>query len=111
MGKNSNELNQDITQIIWIGTRQQLAKVGAAELTLPLAMVRFYTTMSDLGFMGDSQLNMSNHVAYVCLFQLWQIRRIRSLLTLDAVEMLVHAFIRSRLDYCNSLFSKTPLFI
>jgi len=47
-------------------TRQQLAKVSAIELILPSTIVRFPTTASDLGFIVDSQLNMSDHVAQVC---------------------------------------------
>jgi len=46
-------------------------------------------------------------LAAVCrsgFFQLRQRRSIRHSLTPAAVEMLVHAFISSRLDYCNQLF-------
>ena len=46
-------------------------------------------------------------LAAVCrsgFFQLRQRRSIRQSLTPAAVEMLVHAFISSRLDYCNQLF-------
>ena len=49
---------------------------------------------------------MADHVAMLrrlCLFQLRQLRIIRSSPTLEAVKTLVHAFISSRLDYCNSL--------
>ena len=35
MGSNRLWLNQDKTQLIWIGTRQQLSKMNAAELALP----------------------------------------------------------------------------
>ena len=108
MGRNRLKLNQDKTQIIWIGTRQQLAKVSAIELTLPSAVVRFSTIVSDLGFIVDSQLNMSDHVAQVCrscYFQLRQLRHVRRSLTPDAVKTLIHAFISSRLDYCNSLLT------
>jgi hypothetical protein len=108
MGRNRLKLNQDKTQIIWIGTRQQLAKVSAIELTLPSAVVRFSTTVSDLGFIVDSQLNISDHVAQVCrscYYQLRQLRPVRCSLTPDAATALIHAFVRSRLDYCNSLLT------
>jgi len=51
---------------------------------------------------------MSDHVAQVCrscYFQLRQLRHVRRSLTLDAVKTLIHAFISSRLDYCNSLLT------
>jgi len=50
---------------------------------------------------------MADHIAAVCrsgVFQLLQLRSIRESLTPAAVKTLVHAFINSRLDYCNQLF-------
>jgi len=50
---------------------------------------------------------MADHIAAVCrsgFFQLRQLRSIRQSLTPAAVKTLVHAFICSRLDYCNQLF-------
>jgi len=41
IGMNRLKLNQDKTQIISIGTRQQFAKLSVVEITLPLAVVRF----------------------------------------------------------------------
>jgi len=55
---------------MWIGTRQQLATVIASELTLTSAIVRFSTTVSDLCFIVDSQLNMLDHVV-VWRFHIW----------------------------------------
>ena len=55
----------------------------------------------------NSQLGMADQVAALCrscFFQLCQLRTVRSSLTDDAVVTLkIHAFISSRLDYCNSL--------
>ena len=38
-----------------------------------------------------------------CFYQLRQIRAIRKSLTIETVKLLVHAFVNSRLDYCNSV--------
>jgi hypothetical protein len=49
---------------------------------------------------------MSDHVASVCrscYIQLRQLRQVKGSLTSDAIKTLVHAFISSCLDYCNSL--------
>jgi len=54
----------------------------------------------------DSQSTMSDHVTSLCrsrFFQVRQLRQVRSSLTTGTTETLVHAFISSRLDYCNSL--------
>ena len=108
MGRNRLKMNQDKTQIMWIGTRQQLAKLNVTELTLPSAVVRLSETVSDLGVIIDRQLTMADHVASVCrscFFQLRQLRVVKQSLTSDATKTLVHAFISSRLDYCNVLLA------
>jgi len=49
---------------------------------------------------------MADHVAslsHTCLFQLCQLRLVRSSLNEESAKTLVHAFVSSRLDYCNSL--------
>ena len=71
-------------------------------------MIHFSSTVSDLGFLIDGRLNMADHVASVCrlcFHQLRQLRQVRGSLTTAALKTLVHAFISSRLDYCNSLLS------
>ena len=94
------------TQLIWIGTRQQLSKIGINEIELRLDTVSFSTSMSNLGVILDNQLKMTDHVAALCrscFFQLRQIRSIKRSLTSDARKTLVNAFVMNRLDYCNSL--------
>ena len=104
--KQTQNMNTDKTQLIWIGTRQQLSKVDINEIELQLDTVSFSTSVSDLGVILDNQLKMTDHVAALCrscFFQLRQIRSIKRSLTSDARKTLVNAFVMSRLDYCNSL--------
>jgi len=56
------KLNHYKTHIIWIRTHQQLTKVSAAELTQLLGVVCISTTVFDLSFIGDSELNISDSV-------------------------------------------------
>ena len=60
MACNCLKLNEK-TQIIWLGTCQQLDKVQM--LKLPNATVPFSSVVNDLGVVLDSQLTMANHVA------------------------------------------------
>ena len=56
----------------------------------------------------DSQLTMADHIAALsrsCFFQLRQLRSIKQSLTFEATKTLVHSFVASRLDYCNSVFA------
>lgn len=43
-------------------------------------------------------------------YHLHNIRRIRKYLSQDIVETLIHAFVTSRIDYCNSLLFGLPAF-
>jgi len=107
-GQHSVDVNADQTQVVWIGYRQQLENVDISELQLQSAIVQFTNTMSDLGAMIDSQLNVSFHMTAVsrsCKFQLHQLRAVRHSLSTDATKTLVSAFISRRLDYSNSLFA------
>jgi len=101
MTDNHLKLNEEKTQIVWLGTRQQLSKVMARALTLPNATVEFSTTVKDLGVALHSQLTMADHIAALsrsCFFYIWQLRSIRQSLTPDAVKTLVYAFVSSRID-------------
>jgi len=107
MSSNRLKMNADKTQIIRLGTRQQLAKLSTTEIQLLSSTVEFSSAVSNLGVLIDGQLNVDNHVASLCrscFFQLRQLRTIRSMLTKETTVTLIHAFISSRLDYCNILY-------
>jgi len=63
-------------------------------------------TVRNLGVTFDAQLTVRNHVDNVlrsCFFQLRQLRSVPRSLTHETLHTLVHAFITSRVDYCNAL--------
>ena len=56
-------------------------------------------------------MSLRPHIAAICksaFYQLHRISRIHRFITLPATETLVHSFISSRLDYCNSVLSGLP---
>ena len=60
----------------------------------------------DLGVFLDPAASMEHHVTSLCKsasFALWKIGKVRKILDESSTEKLVHAFVTSRLDYCNSL--------
>ena len=65
----------------------------------------------NLGVILDSQLNMEKHISNICRTAYAYIRnisRIRRFLSRSDTEKLMHAFITSRLDSCNSLLVGLP---
>ena len=72
---------------------------------VPLNVVR------NLGVYVDGELSMTDHIKKLsrsCFFQLRQLRTIRRSLFKEATRLLLHAFVVSRLDYCNALFTGLP---
>ena len=69
--------------------------------------IRFSNYVKNVGVFLDKNLTLDKHINYIvshCYKLLKDIGRIRNILTPKHCEMLVHAVISSRLDYCNSLF-------
>ena len=63
----------------------------------------------NLGITFDECCNMEEHIVKkICktsYYHLRNISKIRKYLTEETMEILVQAFVSSKLDYCNSLFN------
>ncbi len=61
-----------------------------------------------MGVILDSNLYFENHISQVtktAFFHLRNIAKLRNMLSVSDAEKLVHAFMTSRLDYCNALLA------
>jgi hypothetical protein len=106
MSASRLRLNPAKTQVMWLGSRQQLHDVKIGDVTILATSVQITETARDLGVVIDSQMSLAAHVSALCrsgYYQLRQLRPIVGSLSLDASKTLVQAFVSSRLDYCNSL--------
>ena len=62
----------------------------------------------------DNCFCMDQHVKKVCReanYHLRNISKIRKYLTQDSAQILIHAFISSQFDYCNSLLYGIPKYL
>ncbi len=69
------------------------------------------SSVRNLGVIVDDQLTFKDHIAKTarsCRFALHNIRKIRPFLTQHAAQLIVQAFVISRLDYCNALLAGLP---
>ncbi len=69
------------------------------------------STVKNLGVILDSNLSFENHISHVtktAFFHLRNISKLRNMLSVSDAEKLVHAFMTSRLDYCNALLGGCP---
>jgi hypothetical protein len=111
MAHNKLKLNDDKTEFLVISSPHYQDLFINTHLQIGNSSISPSQTARNLGVMFDNVLNMSNHVTSICKsasFQLYKIRKIRNYLSQEAAAQLIHAFVTSRLDYCNSLLSGIP---
>ena len=104
-------LNDDKTEFLIIGTRQQLSKISIQSIKIGQTEVSTVASARNLGTWFDTHLDMGTHITKICnstFYYLYNIRHIRKYLSRESTEKLVHAFISSRLDYCNGLLYGIP---
>jgi len=105
------KLNDDKTEFMLIGTKQQLSKVNIDSLTIGNIEVTPVTAARNLGTWLDSNQNLQEQIHKTCksgFFYLHNIWRIRKSLSQESARTLVHALIMGRIDYCNRLLFNVP---
>ena len=112
MASNRLKLNCEKTEILWRRSRYQKFRPNSIpSVSVGVSSVEPANGARNLGVYFDINLNMKQHINNVCrqcYFQLRQLRVIRKTLPQSVVKTLLHAFVSSRLDYCNSLFYGLP---
>ena len=113
MSQNHLKLNDDKTEFIIIGSNPQRAKVFVPHIRVGDANIVPSTSVRNLGVIFDSSMSMDDHIsksAKSARISLRNIGRVRKHLNKDTSELLVYAFVSSRLDMGNSLlYSVTNL--
>jgi hypothetical protein len=113
MAKYKLKMNNDKTEIIVYGTKQQLAKVNLSGINVGGCFVRCVDHVKDLGVCFDANLNFDRHIRKKCqiaYFQLKNLRSIRRHLSQKSTEILVHGLVHSHIDFCNGLLTEAPAY-
>ncbi|XP_066540663.1 uncharacterized protein [Hoplias malabaricus] len=108
MMQNFLMLNSDKTEVLLLGTDTQIHSLRNAAINLDNSTVKHNAIIKNLGVAFDSTLTFDTHISNTvktAFFHLRNIAKIRHILSLKDAEKLVHAFITSRLDYCNALLA------
>ena len=111
MLSNKLKINDSKTEFLILGSKHQLEKVTVQGVKVGEKTIAPVKSVRNLGVIFDENLAMDKHISKVCstaYFHLHNIKSIRKYLTQEAICTIIHAFIGSQIDYCNSLMSGLP---
>uniref|UniRef100_A0A8D3CNL5 Reverse transcriptase domain-containing protein n=1 Tax=Scophthalmus maximus TaxID=52904 RepID=A0A8D3CNL5_SCOMX len=104
-------LNSEKTEVIILGPKHLRETLSDHIVTLDGITLASSSTVRNLGVTFDQDMSFDSHIKQVsrtAFFHLRNIKNIRNILSQKDAEKLVHAFVTSRLDYCNSLLLGCP---
>jgi len=109
MTNNLLKLNQEKTELIVISLKFR-PKPAISYVSVGDEQILSKSSARNLGVTFDECCNMVEHVKMTCKTSYYHLRNISKIryLTEETTEILVHAFISSNLDYCNSLLYGLP---
>ena len=107
------KLNESKTELLLISSVKNKSASKAAVPSINIGGSEIFPNDSirNLGVQFDATMSMDKQVSNVCKLANHQIRKIsrkRRMLDRKTAVMLVHAFVTSRLDYCNALLYGLP---
>lgn len=111
MVQNKLQLNTGKTEVVVFVSPYSRPEPCDIELQIGDDAIQPSGSARNLGVMLDKHLTLESHISNMCRVGYFHIRNIKSLkpmLNKDALISVVHAFITSRLDYCNSLLYGLP---
>ncbi|XP_010766977.1 succinyl-CoA:3-ketoacid coenzyme A transferase 1, mitochondrial [Notothenia coriiceps] len=111
MKQNFLKLNSSKTEAIIVGTPHQVRSSTITTITFSGQDITLSSTVTNLGVKMDAHPTFEAHIKQLCknsFYHLRNIAKLRPTLTLSDAEKLVHAFVSSRLDYCNALLIRIP---
>ena len=114
MATNFLKLNDDKTEVLVVSKNAKTSNNISTKIT-PIkigdSMVEPKDQVRNLGVLFDSTCSLEKHVNNICkgaYHQIRNIRMVRKYLDVESTKTLVHAYVTSRLDYCNSLLYGIP---
>jgi hypothetical protein len=108
---NMLKQNDGKTEFVIACSARIRAHVHADSLRVGDTSIAPSASARNLGVIFDAEMNLQGHIRKVCQVSYMHLRNIASIrpaLTDKAAECLIHAFITSRLDCCNSLLAGLP---
>ena len=106
MTQNLLKLNDNKTNILYLASPHCVKSLKTPALQMGASSITPNGSVKNLGVIFDQCINMHEHVTSVCraaYYHLKNIHCLKAFLTQESLLTVVHAFVTSRIDYCNSL--------
>ena len=104
------KLNEEKTVYMYIG-KDELVKSLPNVLEICEKTIKLEKVTKDLGVHIDENLRFDDQISEtvrICNYQLRKIASIKKYLTRKSREKLIHNYVLSKIDYCNSLYYNLP---
>ena len=113
LSDNFLKLNDGKSEVILVGSPNHISncKNTLKFINLGSSNIKLASTVKNLGVIFDESLSFMTHITNCrknSFLFLNNLRHIRSYFSRSNFESIIHAFITSKLDYCNSLFTNLP---
>ena len=111
---NKLKLNDDKTVFLLLGRPSKTRRVSLSSFPMGDTDIPKSEFGTNLGTIWDHEMSMARQVNNICKLGFMQLRKIaqlRKYLNTTAAESIVHAFVTSRVDYCNSLLNGIPEYL
>ena len=113
MSANRLKLNTDKTELLRTGSRHNISQLDGYSPSIQQGAdtVPAWDHVRLLGVMILDDLSLNCHVSVVSsasFYWLWQLWRVCRSLNDELAAILVHAYVTSRVDYCNLLLAGAP---
>ena len=106
MVHNKLKLNGDKTEAALLSA-SHLPSPVISPITISGYDISPSKSVRNIGVIFDESVSLDLHITSVCrscFYHIHNIWKIRKYLSLKSCEILVHSFVSSKLDFCNSLF-------
>ena len=113
MLRNRLKLNQDKTEVLVFSSSYR-PRPSLDNLMIVDEIVSCSPMARNIGVVFDNSLSMVPYVNAVCksaFFHLRNISKIRKFLTPETTKATIHAFVTSKIDYCNCLLFGLPNYL
>ena len=114
MIENKLQLSDEKTKCLLMRPNKCTQHLSCTSLSFGHNVISFSTTAKKLGFFFTYDMRIDTHVQYICRKADIDTRRINSIrhpLIIDATKILLSSFVLQKLDYCNSLFHGSQMYM